>query len=350
MADYDSKEALQQLGQVNPEFSEYLESHEPDPLATMPFSALVEMFRHNPIPLPPTSESEFTRDIPMRDGHMSNIRIHKPQMFSRRTVVLIHGGGFCVGHNTLVSVHARAIASLYGATVVNLSYRLAPEFKFPTAPNDVWDALQWLTTSKDALDLGLDFSSGFIIGGVSAGANLAAVTVQRWVSEKLSPPISGAWLSIPYLLEKETVPDQYKDLWISREQNAHAMILDKAAIDFVTAAYAHDRESPAFSPFNARGAHKGLPPVYIQVCGQDPLRDDGLIYEKILRGCGVPTRLDVYPGVPHGFAFLFPSLKISGRFQLDVLKGIGWMFGEDKESRECQEAYAASVSLQMAGT
>ncbi|RYP06888.1 hypothetical protein DL764_002881 [Monosporascus ibericus] len=350
MADYDSREAVQQLGQVNPEFAEYLKTHDPDPLATTPFPALVEMSRHNPIPLPPTSESEFTRDIPLRDGYLSNIRVHKPQTPSRRTVVLIHGGGFCTGHNTQVSVYARAIASLYGATVINVSYRFAPEFKFPTAPNDVWDTLQWLTTSKDALTLGLDFSSGFIIGGVSAGANLTAVTVQRWVSEKLTPPISGVWLSIPYLLEAETVPDQHMDIWISREQNAHAMVIDEATMDFVKTAYAPDIKSPAFSPFNARGAHKGLPPVYIQVCGQDPVRDDGLIYEKVLRGCGVSTKLDVYPGVPHGFMFLFPTLEISERCNLDTMKGIGWLFGEEKESREFQEAYAVSGSLQTAST
>jgi acetyl esterase/lipase len=39
--------------------------------------------------------------------------------------------------------------------------------------------------------------------------------------------------------------------------------------------------------------HTGLPPAYIQICGLDPLRDEGLLYERLLREQGVPTRLDM---------------------------------------------------------
>lgn len=40
----------------------------------------------------------------------------------------------------------------------------------------------------------------------------------------------------------------------------------------------------------------------MQVCGLDPLRDFGLLYEKVLREQeGTPTRLDVFNGLPHGF-------------------------------------------------
>lgn len=45
--------------------------------------------------------------------------------------------------------------------------------------------------------------------------------------------------------------------------------------------------SPLLAP-----SFKDLPQTYIQVAGTDPLRDDGFLYEKVLKEAGVETRLD----------------------------------------------------------
>ncbi|KAB8260180.1 hypothetical protein BDV32DRAFT_138268 [Aspergillus pseudonomiae] len=264
----------------------------------------------------------------MRDGHQSNLHIVKPGNSSgaNPVVVLIFGGAFVMGSNIQSIVWARTIAALYGATVVQPSYRLAPEHKFPTAPNDIWDSVQWIAANASALDA--DLTKGFVLGGGSAGGNLAIVTAHRAVKEKLSPPITGVLASIPVCMSQETVPEKYKELWVSREQNAYAPGnpgLDTKSIKGYEALYQQDRLSEDFSPFNSTVPFSALPRTYVQVAGLDILRDDGIVYAKVLRDNGVEVRLDAYPGMPHGHFNLWPHLKQSIKSQEDTVWHFGWL-------------------------
>lgn len=142
------------------------------------------------------------------------------------------------------------------------------------------------------------------------------------------------------------------------EQNAQAPILTKAAMDLFTENYVPDeeeRKNPLFSPWLWPTGHKDLPPSYFQICGQgmsfylifrvterrrvslrmlnadvvcttDPLRDEGLIFERLMREEeGIKTKLEVYPGLPHGFHSVAPQLKSSQKFIDDTVKGVEWL-------------------------
>jgi acetyl esterase/lipase len=75
--------------------------------------------------------------------------------------------------------------------------------------------------------MGGDPAKGFVIGGISAGGNLAAVISHLYRDEKMSPPLTGIYLSVPILVSPEAVPGEFEYQYLSREQNKNAPILNK---------------------------------------------------------------------------------------------------------------------------
>ncbi|KAJ5901866.1 Alpha/Beta hydrolase protein [Penicillium taxi] len=348
MDQYTTKEDVLKLGITDPELEAIL-PYSPPP--AMDFSGSIKELRqivstmerktYDSCPIFDTQESVI--NIAMRDGYQSELRITKPGNSSSENpvVVLIFGGAFVMGTNIQSVIWARTIAYLYGATVVQPSYRLAPEHRFPTAPNDIWDCVKWIASNAPALDA--DLSKGFVIGGGSAGANLSIVTAHRSVKENLFPPITGIWASIPVCMSKETVPEKYKELWISREQNANAHGnpgLDTKSAGGYEDLYHQDFLSEDFSPFVSTAPFSAIPRTYVQVAGLDILRDDGIVYAKSLEDSGVEVKLDAYPGMPHGHFNLWPRLKQSIKSQEDTIWHAGWLLGRQVPRERVEELVA----------
>jgi acetyl esterase/lipase len=147
----------------------------------------------------------------------------------------------------------------------------------------------------------------------------------------LSPPLTGIYLNIALLLDPSLVPTEYTALYLSRDQNKNAPILPSEAMAMYAEAYEPTLTSPLWSPAIWPTGHKDLPPTYFQICGMDILRDEALIYERMLRvECGIETRVDVYPGLPHVFYANFPDHPRAKGYAGDTARGIGWLLGVSK--------------------
>ena len=283
---------------------------------------------------------ESPSDIPMRDGHIHQSLLIKPSSTTPTStttisahpplIVLYFGGGFMLGSPATMAPYARAFAHFFDAVVLSANYRLAPEDPFPAAPHDAWDTLRW--AAAHASSLGADPDAGFVVGGASAGGTLAGVMAQLAKDEGLRPALTGQWLCIPLLFEEGIVPEKYKAQYLSREQCTD----HRVGLERVRTQYAFEERSPLFSPVNGVSGLGGLPRMYAQVCGKDPLRDDGLIYERMLRESGVETVVDVYPGVPHAHWLMYPGLKASQKFMCDMVKGMGWLLGKEADGAEVE--------------
>jgi hypothetical protein len=51
--------------------------------------------------------------------------------------------------------------------------------------------------------------------------------------EKLEPPLTGAWLYIPATITDESMPEKYRHIHTSLEQNSHAPVLGKREMEFL---------------------------------------------------------------------------------------------------------------------
>ncbi|KAJ7260423.1 alpha/beta-hydrolase [Mycena haematopus] len=225
-------------------------------------------------------------------------------------LVYFHGGGWIIGDLNMDDFNLRILSVELRLAIVNVDYRLAPENPFPVGINDCYAALKWTVENCKAIRGSVN--KGFIVGGISAGGNLAAVY-----------KLTGQLLQIPALVHPAAYPPEYATELLSYDQNKDAPLLSKATIevfyDYLKGPPTHLDVSPLLAD------HTGLPPAYIQVCGQDPLRDEGLLYERLLREQGVPTKLDIYPGVPHSFHIFFPTMTASKKWEADLRAGLKWI-------------------------
>ncbi|KAJ6506914.1 Alpha/Beta hydrolase protein [Mycena sanguinolenta] len=238
-------------------------------------------------------------------------------------LVWFHGGGWVAGDLSTTDFTLRMLSVELRLAIVNVDYRLAPEFPFPAGINDCYAALKWAVDNCKSIHGSLE--KGLIVGGASAGANLAAAVTHRSLKDPFfeKHKLTGHLLQIPAVVHPAAYPPEYASELLSLTQNAEAPILSKAAMDLFYDCLKGPPSDPDVSPLLAD--HTGLPPAYIQVCGLDPLRDEGLLYDRLLREQGVTTRLDIYPGVPHGFNAFVPTMAATKKWEADLRAGLKWL-------------------------
>ncbi|KAK1968936.1 alpha/beta-hydrolase [Colletotrichum sublineola] len=285
-------------------------------------------------PLDPSLE-EFRDVATLPDGYGIDLQIVRPRGVNesnggRPLILLWSGGGFIVAGVEPVTRPAREFALEFGAVVVNATYRLAPENKFPRSVRDGYETAAWL--SKNAARFGADISKGgFVLGGYSAGANIAAVVGQRsGVEGNLG--VTGTLLGIPLLIVKEIVPEKYAAEWVSREENATwSETFTTAVVNDVLGALDADFSSPWFSPVNDPASLSKCPRAYIQVGDRDPLRDDGLIFAKMLQENGVEARVHRWPNWGHQGWSLYCPADAPANLGPDTMNAMRWLLGQEEK-------------------
>ena len=133
------------------------------------------------IPIPRGGPPDKVIQIPSRDaGRSIKTHVYCPKAAKNPSPVLVnlHGSGFVIPAHGMDDEFCRYIASKTDYTVLDISYRVAPENPFPAAVNDVEDAIKWVLDRPAEFEL-----SRIALSGFSAGGNLALVACSSTFSK-----------------------------------------------------------------------------------------------------------------------------------------------------------------------
>src|SRR5450830_2021987 len=225
-------------------------------------------------------------------------------------MVYYHGGGFVIADTKTYDASPRALAKMANAVMVAVDYHLAPEHKFPAAPNDAFAAYEWTIAHAKAINVD---PTRVAVGGESAGGNLATVVSLMARDKKVQMPVHQ-------LLVYPVVDDDMNNA--SYQRNANAKPLNKAMMAWFFKHYAGDPKNPYALPIKADSL-KGLPPATIVAAEIDPLLTEGKAYAEKLKKNGDKVDYKEYSGVTHeffGMGAVVPKAKDAEQYAADALK------------------------------
>lgn len=246
------------------------------------------------------------------DGASVRIRIYRPANASPDEKLPVHidfhGGGGGLGDLETEKHVLCHYASLARVAVVDVDYRLVPDFAYPTYIHDCFWALKHVHGNAAALHLD---ASSILIGGVSVGGNIAFIVAH--MARDAGIPLVLCVAGTPQVDDVESYASAQDSPYASAREFECAPTLNWARISFFDKL--KWQTLPASEPertgcLNDIGWLKnvlhapnfsGLPKTVVVTAGCDPMRDEGEAYAAKLLQHGTELVFKRYPGVPHPF-------------------------------------------------
>lgn len=213
----------------------------------------------------------------------------------RPVVLFFHGGGFVIGDLNTNDSLLRLLALRTGYTVISVDYRLAPEHKYPAQYEDALQVYKWILQYGNEFGLNVN---RLCLAGDSAGGNICLHIAMNAKKKRWKQPSLLA-LIYPWVdLSDSAITDE------SMIEMASGFGLTGSMLDYFRRHafdFSIDLKNSNISPIYAKeSVLKKLPPVYIQVCGFDPLRDQGIRMADRINQSGGHAQVVLYESLIHG--------------------------------------------------
>lgn len=218
-------------------------------------------------------------------------------------VYWIHGGGMVMGDRfSQIDIPLEWLAA-FGAVVVTVEYRLAPEHSGTALVDDCYHGLLWMASHAD--ELGAD-PGRLVVAGASAGGGLAAGAVLM-ARDLGGPPVAAQVLVCPMLDHRNSTvsASQFTGrpaVWTG-EMNAFGWASVLAGLG--------STEVPAYVSPALADDLSGLPPTYVDAGTAEVFRDEDVAFANGVWAAGGDAELHIWQGGCHGFDALFPQARLS---------------------------------------
>lgn len=231
--------------------------------------------------------------IPGRDDTMIHCYYSESPEHKEHADTLIinfHGGGFIRGRTPNDEVFARRMNHGIGCKVLDVDYKLAPDYPFPTAVHEAYDVTAWAFTHADELGISED---KIILMGHSAGGNLAIGVVMKALEEKLFHP---------FLLIADYPPlDLYTDPG-DKQKMGQGIPAERARLYNLYYCDREEQKNPYASPVYAGDEQlKDFPRTLIMTASTDDLCNEAEEFALRLARLGNEVTLKRFQGARHGF-------------------------------------------------
>ncbi|OAK98635.1 putative esterase [Phaeosphaeriaceae sp. SRC1lsM3a] len=265
----------------------------------------------------------YNKTITIEGDVSLDIRVYEPATQGPWPVhVDYHGGGWGLGDLDTEAHICKHICVKANVAVIDVAYRLVPEFPFPTALEDSFGALQYIHRNGEA-----EFNikpESISVGGVSAGGNIALVMAHLARDARL--PLKLICAGTPVIDDLGQYKSAAESPFKSMQENEFAPTLNWQRLAWF------DRLKSESIPKDAAEKEavrqrigwylnlltapnmKDLAKTVVYTAGCDPLRDEGERYAQLLVENGVEVTLKRFPGVPHPFMHMDKDLWQASQF------------------------------------